>query len=156
MVFLHYLARNDPLIFTVLLTKILQFREKKPKCTCWFSQGCFQGTFLLYILMWKSVEHNALKVQAALSWDALIPRALGIYLLSVYITDKLIRFAAIWNPLNVMVCFGWVGGLTFHLENKPRNKLMEKQEDGTKKKKRIRKTKGVDSSISPVLLPTEL
>lgn len=46
--------------------------------------------------------------------------------------------------------------MTFHLENKPRNKLMEKQEDGTKKKKRIRKTKGVDSSISPVLLPTEL
>lgn len=37
--------------------------------------------------------------------------------------------------------FFWVGGLIFNLENKPRNKLMKKQEDGAKT--RIRKTKGM-------------
>lgn len=41
--------------------------------------------------------------------------------------------------------------MTFNLENKPRNKLMEEQEGGTKKKKLIRKIKGTDSSISQVV-----
>lgn len=38
--------------------------------------------------------------------------------------------------------------MAFHLENKSRSKLMEKQEGGTKKKKRIGKSKGMDSSVS--------
>lgn len=44
--------------------------------------------------------------------------------------------------------------MTFHLENKTRNELMKKQEGGTKT--RTKKTKGMGSLLSQVLLPTKV
>lgn len=45
----------------------------------------------------------------------------------------------------------WVGGLALLLENIPRNRPMEKQENGTNKSKRIRKIVGTVSSGSQAL-----
>lgn len=41
-------------------------------------------------------EHNALKAGAVLGRETSIARLLRIYLLTVYITDRLIYFAAVW------------------------------------------------------------
>lgn len=124
----------------------MRTKKKKKKMHMLIFSGMLSA-YLFIVYLCGNLRHNVLKVQAALSWETLIPRPLRIYLLSVYITDGLCC------SLKSLKCYSflWVGGLTIRLENKPRNKLMEKQGGGTKKEKWIRKIKGTDSSISQLV-----
>lgn len=97
------------------------------------------------MLFWGNPEHNAPKAWAVLRQEILIPRLLRIYLLTLYYRQA----SSLCCSLVFLKCYGffWVWGFTFHLENKPRNKLLKKQEDGTKT---IRKTRGIGSFASPI------